>query len=461
MGLDDLFDRAQAKKQLRSDYAREPQVPQSMKIAKGAMDKAHAICKLVKEANGNSASEWYGYLIARADSPEIVRDLYLPEQASGAAHTSLMGAMVAVAPHNVEAEFGKQYAIVGWIHSHADFSTFFSSVDENNMLTVLNGVQMNTRQLGWRPWEIIQGNSILEKGAKGELIVSGALETDPKIVLPKDLAAKLLAANLTQAEIKNLYQCLQPVFVGFSYSIVVNDAGHKRADVTYIEWLPKESRFSAPWKKENAEVEVLEGEQHGLLIDEDALLQEIRRKVRFPAKYAPWQWHKYAGDAARRIEAVPNSETIAMPQEKNNLPITYQQTLDFLTAVVCYATLTNASQFTSFVWDMLRVQLEVGAEKMADKAITEKALLRLTTLDEDVTASSEDCIKTTIIDPAIVHLMTEAARHDNAFARLVAEFGRGAISRKLAIDNYMSAKAAAADKTEGANSGVAVRNSRK
>ena len=280
-------------------------LPSSIRITQGAKEKAFSIGPAVKRI-GNSAYEWYGFLLGNIeDSQHIIREIILAQdQDVSGGHVQVEGVNVARANQEVKEinkARGKNYQIIGWTHSHADFGTNPSNTDDNNNYTVLNSVSLNTEVATPRSLELIEGklsHQVLEDRllVRGEDITDGHIEyllkdDDAAIGLlnkygisfdgknPKQVALELLNELLTVSK----FDIKEPKIAGFCYSIVVNN---KRSDPYSEMAIIEESRISRNKRKYSAKlplVTVSVDDDISFTIEE--LDAEINKKIKFPKSF--------------------------------------------------------------------------------------------------------------------------------------------------------------------------------
>ena len=245
-------------------------IPSTVRIGDGALDKAQRICDLVKKIHGISM-EWYGFMISKKDRPDTVIDIVIGHQESNAAHTQMDGASISEVSHRVQTSMPDSL-ITGWIHSHANFGTIFSETDQNNMETVLNSVYLNTRTPTRVPYQLIEGEMNITYDQAGKLAtISGSLDTDMHVQVQG-----IPVRNYNNLAIR----MLQPVLVGWSYSLVVNEKGNRSGHVNCKKEYPLDKHVEL-WNYP-APVEVVNG--IALQIDDTSLENELRQYVKRPVR---------------------------------------------------------------------------------------------------------------------------------------------------------------------------------
>ncbi len=230
----------------REDRGREEVVvPDRIPISQGTLDTAHEICDLVRKVSGG-AYEWYSLLLAQHGDPDFVaRSLLVPDGVDvWPSFVSVNGVDYARAVQEVaqlNAEHGTDYYVIGWLHSHANFSVGFSEEDKKNFHFLLNTVSRNTLRRALDPLHLIQ-TEVRARIKNNQLVLNG--ENLEDAVLKYDLLSEqefqtLLAKHRldTAAPVprgaRNAFmrdlllamgvRAYEPRTVGFGYSIVVNE----------------------------------------------------------------------------------------------------------------------------------------------------------------------------------------------------------------------------------------------
>ncbi|MBI2583760.1 MAG: hypothetical protein HYW25_03780 [Candidatus Aenigmarchaeota archaeon] len=245
--------------------------PKTVRIGRGAMEKAYAICDAVKEARGSI--EWYGLLVSRKEEPVIVRDVAIGNQRSTSGHTEIDGEELAVLAGSIRREFGDEFTVTGWIHSHGSLPAFFSDTDQTNMLNVLNSVRLNTQGRFMQAYRFIEGKKTVSLDRDhGEIVLRGGLATDPEARISGAGGDGRISELLPRLYVR------QPVMVGWSHSVVVNDSRESKGSVSvHKEYLLSEK--AETWSQD-ADIEVVEGKDYEIKVDRDALRKEVKKKVK-------------------------------------------------------------------------------------------------------------------------------------------------------------------------------------
>ena len=258
-------------------------VPEKVKYEDYVLKKANAICKLVKEKYG--AMEWYGFLVAREENPQVITDIALGVQKAGSAHVGISEEEIA----KVMEELEEELTIVGWIHSHADMHWVeFSGIDERNIRTVASSVSLNTQVVSkFEEIEIDYPALLISKDGKEELFVTQDEElVRGELEKLKDYKISLIVKEERKpgivlfGERVRKVKLLLPYKVGWSYNLLVNNWGDKNASIAVIEeyGLNKGQRF---YEKK---IEFDNPIESGREVDYKLLKEEINKKIipRFP-----------------------------------------------------------------------------------------------------------------------------------------------------------------------------------
>ncbi len=254
-------------------------VPKTVRVTEDVLNKAFTLCQLVKEVHEESM-EWYGFLLAKRTQPELACDFTFGKQDSSAGHTKMSGEDIAKCIEEIESSRGKEWIINGWIHSHAGFNTFFSGTDQENRMTVLNSVYANTRRQFQRPYQFMQGEQSVCK-LDDTLMLSSASPTDPVVIVSGE-DAKSVSPELLQKIFKS--RMLQEAWLGFSYSIVVNEKREAKGFVNWREWRTVERYASYDKNELNTfmDIERVSGLEYALVVDTEELKKKIKADITPP-----------------------------------------------------------------------------------------------------------------------------------------------------------------------------------
>lgn len=228
----------------RPEEIDENLLPTSIKITENALAKAKKIGELV-DKKATSSYEWYSFSLASKNNDYIVRDIILPKkQKISSAHCAVSGEEVALASNEVaeiNRSSGKDYYIIGWLHSHANFSPFHSPTDHENIMNVLNSVSLNTEKVTYKPFDLIESEATVEN-RDGKIVMRGMDEEDGIFelnindIIIENLLKKYNLKELPEGKekirglVKDVFSPEQmkfkePVIKGFCYSVVINNIG--------------------------------------------------------------------------------------------------------------------------------------------------------------------------------------------------------------------------------------------
>ncbi|MBD3229091.1 MAG: hypothetical protein GF329_12960 [Candidatus Lokiarchaeota archaeon] len=104
-----------------------------IKITRTALKKLFMMAEAVNEHLGG-IYEVYCLLLGEED---IIKDIYIPKQEAGTASINVSEENLITVINEIE-ENPINSKIIGWGHSHGNFSVFSSSTDDQNHITILN-----------------------------------------------------------------------------------------------------------------------------------------------------------------------------------------------------------------------------------------------------------------------------------------------------------------------------------
>ncbi len=187
-------------------------LPQEISITHYAKEKAFKINELIREIHEESY-EWYGFTIADKENPELITDIGLPKNDQNLQEYATIG------PERI-AEYRESLSedtvINGWIHSHGALEYHhFSHTDEENQATVLDFVTPLLRKAVAKKEIPIQDLQLLVKD-----------EFEEK-ELEKGSVSLITDAVVSEAML------METIYGGFSYSIVIGDAGWHEQEIHY------------------------------------------------------------------------------------------------------------------------------------------------------------------------------------------------------------------------------------
>lgn len=458
---DDLLNEILGMEEEKEDDDELIVLPETVSIGKGALDKAYAVCRLLKEVRGSS-SEWYGLMLSTLDKPEVVRDFVFGKQESGAAHTEIDGEEVGKLT-DLATKRGKDWIVNGWIHSHGGLATFFSGTDDTNMKTVLNSIYLNTRKSFKKSYNLIEGKKTLSYDkAKKEVLMKGALKTDPEICLALPSSKGL--EKITQEQLKKIIKIKfkEPVLSGWSYSIVVNDAKDKKGHINYKEELPQKDQ-SRTWDK-SANIIVVDEPIYEIKLDEDALKKEIAEKIKAPAPVVVysgskhWEhWSKKPILTARELFAknydrlFGKKEPEVVEEKEEEIPEPTEELVGrFIEELFTFYKSAGPTQFPP---GEKRKAYETVVEAIlgginAHPSFSDWLEDRILKEDKEFRGDYEHALYQLAIDPAVVKTLLEYAKNDNDFAKLVGTFKKNNFRRKMALEEYEDSQKSKYEKEE-------------
>lgn len=285
-------------KRLREPEQQDPVlawIPQKVRLGEGDYKKVQTICRLIPEAfpDAGGAIEWYGYGIADPAEPDVTLDTILWEQDCTSVHTEVPGDSVARVAQHVAATYNGQRVINQWKHSHNNMAAFFSGIDMANAKKGLHSGFHNTKRPYELPYEfkLIRGEQKLEKVAGGWKL-TGTMSSDPIIFIPEADVQGLSSEGIQKLLNPSIHEILN---VGFYSSVVVTnrfatDATEYKARIDWKTYNTIQGLERIGAGKE-AEIEVVSGDKYKLEIDEAALLEELKKKIK-PPYHTFFKWGK-------------------------------------------------------------------------------------------------------------------------------------------------------------------------
>lgn len=244
-------------------------------ITRSALNKAYAYARIACEVVEESA-ECYGYLISpRKCEDRIVRDVcFAPNQKVSGADVVIGGNDVIKIGRELDK---KEYKILGWWHSHADFDTFHSGTDDGNMMTILNCIGPTNYVTINREMSLMQGKlRIRRRGANVEIYDSD----NPSKVFRLNIGTKEFNAK-DLGIIKNITANL-PIRIGFAYSVVVNAKGDK----PYCEIATEDfCGLCHEGDKRSIESKLRVVNIDKFKFNEAEMLKEVKKKIKKPRSY--------------------------------------------------------------------------------------------------------------------------------------------------------------------------------
>ncbi|MBI2041192.1 MAG: hypothetical protein HYT16_03765 [DPANN group archaeon] len=293
-------------KRLRESPPEDPVlawIPKNVRLGEGDYKKVQTICRLMPEAFPDMAGsiEWYGYGIADPDEPDVTLDTLLWEQECNQVHTEVPGNNVAMAAQHVSTAYGGRRVVNQWKHSHNNMSAFFSGTDIANAAKGLHSGFHNTKRAYQLPYEFkpIRGEQKLER-VEGAWRLTGSMSSDPVISIPEEDVQGLSPEKIQRMLNPSIHEILD---VGFYSSVVVTNrfATDAKEYKARIDWKCYNTiqNIERIGKGKEVEIEVVYGEKYKLEIDENALLELLKKTIKPP--YAPI-WRRRGAHEARRAD---------------------------------------------------------------------------------------------------------------------------------------------------------------
>jgi hypothetical protein len=185
-------------------------LPQHILMATYAKNKAFKISELVGVIFEESF-EWYGFMLAHKDHPELIIDIGLPQNDLNLQdYTTLGSERIA----EFQESLTENLIINGWIHSHGALNyKHFSHTDEENHLTVLDFVAARTRKPLAKKEIAIQDLVILQR------------DRFEQKDMEKGSVCLITDGPITEAKI------METVYGSFCYSIVIGDSGWHEQEI--------------------------------------------------------------------------------------------------------------------------------------------------------------------------------------------------------------------------------------
>ena len=263
-------------------------LPEKIQISSYAIEKAYKICDLVHKKHG--LLEWYGLLLAEKANPAVIKEILIPEQENTGGETKAEGHALATAFEEKKTQYADKYLVVGWIHSHASYKTYFSSTDDDNIETVLNSVHLNTKKKYREPLQLIEGKEIREL-KEDKLVIGGTLSTDGSLEVTAQNKEALKQLHEQGMNIK----VDKPILMGWSYNIVVNNKHEHYSEIAIKTEKPLEDETDT--SRYEAELDIQKEEK---VLDPEVLEKEINEKVKKKVFY-------YESPKVKYIPAVTKS----------------------------------------------------------------------------------------------------------------------------------------------------------
>ncbi len=244
-------------------------------ITRSALNKAYTYARLACEVLEESV-ECYGYLISpQGVRDRLVRDVYLaPNQDVSGGDVRVSGEDVINAGRAID-KMG--YRVLGWWHNHADFDTFHSGTDDENMIKVLNAIAPTNFVTTYRQMPLMSGElGVRRKGTNVEVYDIN----NPNKKFRLNLGSKEFNAR-DLGVVKSIVADM-PVRVGFAYSVVVN----ARGDKPYCEVATKDfCGLCYGGDERSIESRLRIVNQDAFEIDERQIAGDIKKKIKKPKTF--------------------------------------------------------------------------------------------------------------------------------------------------------------------------------
>jgi len=211
--LNDLLNEEEP--EVKAEVKKKKNPFEALHVSQYTYNKAYAYARIACEI-ANDTMECGGYLVASKDAKNrIATDAYLAKNQDVSSGTFVIRPKQIMKAGRELDEMG--YKVLGWWHSHGYLDTFFSAVDEDGQMTVLNSIagfnyitETDKQYINDLEREVNNDRLVLtdkkNPGRKYEIITPG----DPN----KIEVAKLRIINETK--------------IGFAYGLVVNNKRKNR-----------------------------------------------------------------------------------------------------------------------------------------------------------------------------------------------------------------------------------------
>ncbi len=250
----------------------ESPIPEKIDIEDYVIKKANEICKAVRDLFG-WGTEWYGFLVS--ENNKIVDIALEKNEVNQCAYTRISPESIARAAYKAQDQNKK---VSGWIHSHGSMSVFFSGTDAENIKTVLNSVSLNNRAY-YKNEEIISDNL--------SVIINDNMRNISGLAVKIDGNRYLNVDKVT---------IFEPVYVGWSYNIVVNDKGEHYQEIATIEekLLTKETNMA----RYPAELNLIATDK---VVDYESLKEEVSSIITRRSSF----WREFYWEQGTQLKTEP------------------------------------------------------------------------------------------------------------------------------------------------------------
>lgn len=260
-----------------------------------ALAKARAYAGLAKDYTG-SYTECYGFLLGSANKKSrLVDDVYFaPGQEVNAAHVNIPSKKVIDAGSYIR-EKKQLKRILGWWHSHANFGTFHSGTDDENLITVLNQIAPTNYVNLYEEREFLNRDIKKTKNGDSVIYVCDKNNTSKRLeMIFSDLEENpLIGTSVEKLKIR------VPMKVSYAYSMVVNAIGSR----PYVEVATRKlcpTCYASEDEHKVVPMKVLTTGKFRLNMEK--LEQEVNEKLILPAPSPKFLNFLFGGKAYRKGE---------------------------------------------------------------------------------------------------------------------------------------------------------------
>ncbi len=244
-------------------------------LAKDALQKARMYADLARDRSGKNI-ECYGYLIGSPDRrSRLADDVYFaPDQDNNSAHTEIPASAVIRAGREIR---GMNKRVLGWWHSHANFPTFHSGTDDDNLKNVLNQIAPSNYITTYEELDFLQGDIKKTRNGNSTIVVCDRNNTSRRLEMVfEELDENPLAGMPMEKLIVRI-----PMQVSYAYSVVVNAIGsHPYSEVAtrnYCSTCGKDH-----YEARKVPLRIAEGS--GLELNKKIMAKEVKSKLILPKR---------------------------------------------------------------------------------------------------------------------------------------------------------------------------------
>lgn len=241
------------------------------------LEKARAYARLAKDRQGEF-TECYGFLLGDTNRrSRLANDAYFtPGQKVNAAHVLIPAKKVIEAGRYIR-KHHQDKRIVGWWHSHANFGTFHSGTDDENLKTVTNQIAP-TNYLNIYEEKDFFNSEIRATRNNGSFYICDKHNNSRRI----EITLQDLDGNPLKGIVISRAKVRMPVEVGYAYSMVVNALGDKPYGEIASRTLCT-ACGDGEYKSKKMPVEVIDVGDYELDIDE--MKKEVKEKIILPRPF--------------------------------------------------------------------------------------------------------------------------------------------------------------------------------